>query len=85
MIKTVKFAVSISAEEFEAMEMIRKKSGLTRSALVREALRAWREARRKDAAAKAYVAGYRRLPEDPALAESLVSMASDALSKEDWP
>jgi metal-responsive CopG/Arc/MetJ family transcriptional regulator len=82
--KTVKFAVSISSEEFEAMESIRKKSGLTRSALVRDALRDWREARRRDAAARAYVAGYRRLPEDPALAENLSIAASEALSGEDW-
>lgn len=83
--KTIKFAVSMGEEEFRAMEAIRKKTGLTRSAFVRDAFRAWRESRRREAAKKAYVDGYRRVPEDPALAEGLAAASAKVLAGEDWP
>ena len=65
--KTIKFAVSMRGEEFEAMEAIRKKIGLTRSAFIRAAFQTWREARREESSRRSDVEGYRQIPEDASL------------------
>ncbi|MCJ7486568.1 MAG: ribbon-helix-helix domain-containing protein [Candidatus Aminicenantes bacterium] len=38
---TIKFTISVSTEEFNELEAIRRKAGKTRSQFVREAVRAW--------------------------------------------
>lgn len=38
---TIKFTISVPAEEFKELEAMRRKSGKTRSQFVREAVRAW--------------------------------------------
>ena len=40
--KTVKFAVSMSEEEFKKLESLRRKTGWTRSQYIRDAVRAWK-------------------------------------------
>jgi len=82
--KSIKFTVSIPWKEYEEMESIRKKAGVSRSAFILETLSAWKDARRRENAIKKYVAGYHRAPEDPALSEALARAAAEILPAEDW-
>ena len=81
---SVKFTVSIPWKEYDEMEAVRKKAGVTRSAFILKILAAWKDARRRENAVRAYVAGYRGTPEDPALAEALARAAAEILPAEDW-
>jgi len=81
---SVKFTVSIPWKEYDEMEAVRKKAGVTRSAFILETLSAWKNARRRENAIRQYVAGYRETPEDPALAEALARAAAEILPAEDW-
>ena len=63
---------------------MRKTARVSRSALLLQALRSWKEASRMERLKAAYEEGYRRIPEDPALAESLAKAAAHALTDEDW-
>jgi len=81
---SVKFTVSIPWKEYDEMEAVRKKAGVTRSAFILETLSEWKDARRRENAVKSYVAGYRGTPEDPALAEALAQAAAEILPAEDW-
>lgn len=84
MINSTKFAVSLPCREFSDMEAVRKKAGLTRSAFILEALRAWKDARQKASLVKQYREGYRLRPEAAALAEALAQTSADALPAEEW-
>ena len=66
------------------MEAVRKKAGLTRSAFILEALRAWKDARQQASLVRQYREGYRLRPEAAALAEALAQTSADALEREDW-
>ena len=81
---SVKFTVSIPWKEYDEMEAVRKKAGVTRSAFILETLSAWKNARRRENAVRSYVAGYRETPENPALAEALALAAAEILPDEDW-
>jgi hypothetical protein len=41
--KTVKFAISMSEEDFEELESLRQRTGRTRSQFMRDAVRSWKE------------------------------------------
>ncbi len=41
--KTVKFAISMSEEEFKALESLRQRTGRTRSQFIRDAVSTWKE------------------------------------------
>ena len=81
---SVKFTVSIPWKEYDEMEAVRKKAGVTRSTFILETLSAWKNARKRENAIRSYVAGYRETPEDPALAEALALAAAEILPAEDW-
>ena len=66
------------------MEAVRKKAGLSRSAFILEALRAWKDAREQSSLVRRYQEGYRLRPEAAALAEALAQTSSDALASEKW-
>ena len=82
--KSEKFSVSLPWEDYQDMESSRKAAGHSRSAFVLEAIRRWKEARKKERLIETYEAGYRRIPEDPALAEAQARPAVDALPEEEW-
>jgi hypothetical protein len=79
-----KFAVSLPCREFLDMEAVRKKAGLSRSAFILEALRAWKDSRERAALVKRYQEGYRLRPEAAALAEALAQSSADILGAEEW-
>ncbi|HUU52880.1 MAG TPA: ribbon-helix-helix domain-containing protein [Candidatus Heimdallarchaeota archaeon] len=41
--KTIKFAISMSEEEFKELESLRQRTGRTRSQFMRDTVRAWKE------------------------------------------
>jgi hypothetical protein len=82
--KSAKFAVSIPWEEYQELEAVRKKAGLSRSGFLLATFRAWKEARHKERLVRAYENGYRQKPEDSSFAEALAAAAAEVLSDEDW-
>jgi metal-responsive CopG/Arc/MetJ family transcriptional regulator len=81
---SARFTVSLPWREYQEMEATRKTARVSRSAFLLQALRSWKEASRMERLKAAYEEGYRRIPEDPALAESLAKAAAHALTDEDW-
>ena len=82
MAKSVKFAVSIPSNEFNELEAIRKKKGLSRSEFVREAIQLWKEEREKRKLIKIYEEGYKRVPENLATIEAWERAALGSFSEE---
>lgn len=84
MAHAVKFAVSISDEDFSTLEKIRKREKLTRSGVVAEAIRLLKQKEEKEELVRLYEEGYRKHPENIAEIKAGEKAALDVLSKEDW-
>lgn len=84
MAHAVKLAISISDEDFSAIETIRKKEGLTRSGVITEAIRLLRCKEEKERLIRLYEEGYRKHPESVAEIMAGEKAVLDVLSKEDW-
>lgn len=84
MSKSIKFAVSIPDDEFRDLEALRKKQGLTRSAVVSKALRLWKETRKMEKLVRSYVEGYKKIPEVLTEIKALEKVSCESLSTEDW-
>jgi hypothetical protein len=82
--KSAKFAVSIPWEEFKELEAIRKKAGLSRSGFLLATFRAWKEARKRERLVREYQNGYRKKPEDAAVAEAMAGTSAESMTEEDW-
>ena len=66
-----KIAVSVPKDLLEQVENVRRREGLTRSAVVESGLRAWLRARRDAERVRRYIEGYRQHPEsDDEIAEA---------------
>jgi len=63
---TNKVAVSLPDEIFQRLERARRRRRLTRSAAVQLAVDHWLTQLEHERAVSEYVAGYRRIPEEPA-------------------
>jgi len=61
--RSVKFAVSLPEDDFQELEGYRKKEGVSRSRLVLEALRLWKENKETRKMVRIYQESYRRVPE----------------------
>jgi metal-responsive CopG/Arc/MetJ family transcriptional regulator len=59
----VKLALSLPPEDFREMENLRRKLKTTRSAVIRQALQTYFQARRQRAMVARYEKGYRKFPE----------------------
>jgi hypothetical protein len=84
MSKAVKLAISISDEDFQAIETIRKNRGITRSGVVTGAIRLLRESEDKERLVRSYEAGYRKYPEVVSEIKARETAALDVLSPEGW-
>jgi metal-responsive CopG/Arc/MetJ family transcriptional regulator len=84
MAKAVKFAVSISDNEFKELETLRKKKGLSRSGFIRETIKLWKEEREKKKLVKIYEEGYRRIPENRTATEAWEKAFLSTFSSEEW-
>lgn len=84
MSNSVKFAVSIPGNEFKELESLRKKRGLTRSGFVREAIRFWKETKKRERMARIYEEGYKRIPDNLSNIEAWEKASLSTLSQEEW-
>ncbi len=82
--RAVKFAVSLPNKEFQELEKYRKKTGVSRSRLVLEALRLWKEAKEKERLVKIYKEGYRKNPEKLPDLEGWEKASLNTFSQGDW-
>jgi hypothetical protein len=82
--RSVKFAISIPESEFETLEEYRKKEGVSRSRLVLEALRLWREERERKKMVRLYQEGYRRFPEKVREIGGWEKSSAESFSHGDW-
>ena len=76
--------VPIDDELLESLDALSEARRQPRAALIREACRAYlarEEQRRLD---EAYVEGYRRVPEDPAIGLAQAALAPEVLPAETW-
>lgn len=81
---TIKFAVSISEEEYRELEDMRKEEGLSRSGIVAEAIRFFKEFRKKKKLVRLYEEGYKKTPEKLTDIKAWERVSAETFSKEGW-
>lgn len=79
----VKLAISLPPEDFRQMEGLRRKLKTTRSAVVRQALRTYFQARRQQAMVAQYAEGYRKFPETPEELAGFAQAQLDVMATKD--
>lgn len=84
MSKAVKFAVSISKEEFEEIEAIRQEKKISRSKLISEALKFLTKRRRMERLIKLYEDGYKKIPEKHIEIKAWEKASLENFSNEAW-
>ena len=82
--KAVKLAISISADDYRAIEAIRKEEGSTRSGVVSNAIRLLRDKSEKERLTRLYEEGYRKHPEKLPELKALEKASLDILAPDDW-
>ena len=82
--KAVKFAISMAEEEFEEMEEIRRKEGLSRSKMVVEAVKLFKKSRKTEELIRAYEEGYRKTPESTQETDGWEKASFATFSDEGW-
>jgi metal-responsive CopG/Arc/MetJ family transcriptional regulator len=82
--KAVKLAISISADDYRAIEAIRKEDGSTRSGVVSEAIRLLRDKAEKERLIRLYEEGYKKHPEKLPEIKAREKASLDILAPEDW-
>ncbi len=76
--------VPIGDELLEALDDLSRAEGRSRSEIIREACQRYLERLEQVQLDRSYQEGYRRRPEDPALAEAQASVTGEVLSRESW-
>lgn len=79
----VKLAISLPPEDFRELESLRRRLKTTRSAVVRQALRTYFQARRQQAMVAEYMEGYRRFPETPEEIAGLAQAQLEVMAAEE--
>jgi len=82
--RSVKFAISIPDKEFKELEAFRKKKGVSRSKIILETIKFWKEAKDKQRLVKIYEEGYKRIPENLTNIEAWEKASLSAFSEEEW-
>ena len=82
--KAVKLAISISADDYKAIEAIRREEGSTRSGVVSEAIRLLRDKSEKERLIRLYEEGYKKHPEKLPEIKAREKASLDILAPEDW-
>ena len=77
----VKLAISLPPQDFREVEILRRKFKTSRSAVIRQALRTYFQARRQRALVRQYVEGYRKHPETPEELAGFEQAQLDALAE----
>ena len=79
-----KFAVSLPPESFKLLCGFQKRFGLSRSAVIREAINRLTQAGIEVRKNRQYEKGYRKFPPSGAEAGAFMRLASETLAPEDW-
>jgi hypothetical protein len=79
-----KIAITLSPDQFRAIERIRRKQGIPRSRVIQRALTFYLSQGAESDAARAYDEGYRRHPERTLAATAYEQAAAEVLGVEDW-
>ncbi|MBI5415960.1 MAG: hypothetical protein HZA29_04010 [Candidatus Omnitrophica bacterium] len=82
MIKASKIAISLPAEDLRKLEIVRKKSGLQRSAIIDQAIRFWLRHLEENEKVRQYEQGYARKPEAIDEIKALHQLSADAFKEE---
>lgn len=82
--RTVKVAVSLPKEQFSQVEQLCRELGISRSALIAQAIRQFVEARRKEEDIRRYIEGYQRYPETSKEYAGFEELARGVLASEEW-
>ncbi len=80
----VKIAISLPREEFRRVERERRRTRKTRSRVIRDALTSLFAREEEARKIRAYVEGYRRMPEIDAEMKPLVDLGLQTLADEEW-
>ena len=86
-INAIKIAISLPKEDFKLLETMRKRMGISRSALIDRAIHYWLAKREEEEKIRQYIEGYKRHPETPGELEELAAMEkaqAETMEKEDW-
>ena len=76
--------VPVDDQLLRSLDSMAKKRGQPRSELIREACNRYLKQAEYDKLDEIYVEGYKRIPEESALAEIQAAVAGQVLSKETW-
>ena len=79
-----KVAVSLPGDLYRAVELVRKKSGQSRSAVMQDALLHWLRQQEQAVLIREYEAGYRKKPEDKREVKTAEAAAVRLLAAEEW-
>lgn len=84
MLKTKKIGISLPKKHFEAIEKIRKKLGLDRSAVIDLAIQHWLKAQKEAKLVQEYIEGYKRKPESIDELKAMEQSSARAFEDEEW-
>ena len=79
-----KIATSVPAEQYEALERVRRRLKLRRSEAVQQALELWLSSRQRDERVEQYIRGYVAHPDDPADARAYAKAWAESHEPEAW-
>ncbi len=79
-----KLAITLSVDQAEAIEKIRRRRGVPRSRVIQEAVNRFLEAEGLSSRVQSYEAGYRRVPEDTREARAFARSGATVLPIEEW-
>lgn len=76
--------VAFDGELLAELDGVARELGTSRSSLIRQACREWLRLQREALLDDEYEAGYRRVPQDPAMGQALANLAAEVLPRETW-
>ncbi|MDO8473885.1 MAG: ribbon-helix-helix protein, CopG family [Dehalococcoidia bacterium] len=76
--------VPVDAKLLEALDALSRKRGTPRAELIRESCQLYLRRVEDEEGERAYVQGYRAIPEGPELGEAQATLASETLPTESW-
>ena len=79
-----KLAITLSADQAEAIEKIRRRRRVPRSRVIQEAVTRFLETEGVSSRVQSYDSGYRRVPEDSREARAFAKAGAAVLPVEDW-
>ena len=79
-----KVATCIGADQYQALERVRRRLKLKRSQAVQQALELWLASRERDQRVEQYVRGYASQPDDPRGAQAYAQAWAAGHESEDW-